>query len=169
MGASEREEKRQGGCMMKSIIIKAVSSPHLEQSGEFVLACLLDLLFTPLSQMCHARGGTWLKSLLDSLEPLQCRLWVKWPESYFERRPPGSRLQHPPQQWNNNGEWSWWEEKHILCDSNIMEKSQQLWSQTRQGLVCVRSFEHNTSFLKNKKSVTTFLTYLNFWESFIIH
>lgn len=41
--------------------------------------------------MCYARGGTWLKSLSDSPEPPRRRLWVKWPESYFERRPPGSR------------------------------------------------------------------------------
>lgn len=81
--------------MMKSIIIKAVSSLHLEQNGEFILPRFLDLLFAPLSQMCHARGGTRLKSLLDSLEPPQRRFWVKWPESYFERWPPGSLLQHP--------------------------------------------------------------------------
>lgn len=118
---SERKagEEVGGGAWWNQSLIKALSSLRLEQNGEFISARLLDLLSTLLSQMCYARGGTWLKSLLDSPEPPQRRLWVKWPESYFERRPPGSRLQHPPQRRDNNGVWSWWtewEEKHASCD-----------------------------------------------------
>lgn len=49
MGWRDVGEKRK---MMKSIIIKAMSSLHLEQSREFISARLLNLLFTPESHKC---------------------------------------------------------------------------------------------------------------------
>lgn len=150
---------------MKSIIIKAVSSLHREQNGGFILARLLDLLFTPLSQMCHARGGTWLKWLLDSPEPPRRRLWVKWPESYFERRaawqPAAASTTTAEQQWSEElllllvEEEEVRGEKHILCDFHIMRKSQQLYSEKLRGFICVQSVILN-------KPVTIFLKYLIF-------
>lgn len=62
LGARETEEE--GGCTIKSIIIKAVYSQHPERKkkkSSFGLAYLF-------SEMCHGRGDTRLKMAVDSLE-----------------------------------------------------------------------------------------------------
>lgn len=84
------------------------------ENGEFILARLPDPLLILVSQMCYARGGTWLKSLLDSPELLQRRLWLEMAWILFKE----AAAWQPPA---------------------VMETSQQPSSLTRQGLMCVRS------------------------------